>query len=120
MFGLNAGQLNTAPALIHVFFLLSLPALSQLPVTEAVVKAQSSSNNKTLLLTQPQGSAHCRHRGAALRAATASWHSEVLPAARSFSHLLSHTHCPHLGAQEVKWNKGCRYLSFSAMISLVR
>uniref|UniRef100_A0A8C3BW29 Uncharacterized protein n=1 Tax=Cairina moschata TaxID=8855 RepID=A0A8C3BW29_CAIMO len=33
--GLDASQLNAAPALIHAFFLLSLPALGQLPRTEA-------------------------------------------------------------------------------------
>lgn len=34
VFGLDAGQLNSAPALIHVFLLLSLLALGQLPRTE--------------------------------------------------------------------------------------
>uniref|UniRef100_A0A8D0FEI4 Uncharacterized protein n=1 Tax=Strix occidentalis caurina TaxID=311401 RepID=A0A8D0FEI4_STROC len=34
VFGLDAGQLNSAPALVRVFFLLSLSALSQLPRTE--------------------------------------------------------------------------------------
>lgn len=34
VFGLDAGQLNTAPALVRVFLLLSLSALCQLPRTE--------------------------------------------------------------------------------------
>lgn len=56
--GLDASQLNAAPALIHAFFLLSLPALGQLPRTEAgEVRAGSRSDDGMPSLAQPQGSA---------------------------------------------------------------
>lgn len=79
VFGLDAGQLNPAPALVCIFFLLSLSALSQLPRTEegdqkrwrdpiAPFPAAAATLAAGLCLHLQEG------RGTVHRAVTASWH----------------------------------------------
>jgi len=94
VFGLNAGQLNSAPALVCVFFLLSLSAFGQLPRTEQ--GGQEGLSHPSL----PRGSV------CASRKAEAPYRElQKLPDTKK----------AFTGAAVA-----LRYLSFSAMISLVR
>lgn len=87
MFGLDAGQLNTAPALVRVFLLLSLPALRQLPRTEWEIRRMGE-------------------------------HRRSLPCCRALQRHLTQS-CDSLVALQKPFQVP-HYLSFSAMISLVR
>lgn len=63
--GLDASQLNAAPALVHAFFLLSLPALGQLPRTEAGdVRAGSRSGDGDAIAGPAPGLCLPREAGA--------------------------------------------------------